>query len=132
MPRWPDQRKILATVLDPFGQTVGRLVQDWQEQVTDEQPLLHLTKVGTPDVGQLERTDRVKVDVYALGEPAALDVAEGVLEYLTGHFHYVPDDEDLGLIDDVSVESGPVPVPQYHEEIVLVTATYRCVARPLA
>lgn len=135
MPSWPDQRRILARALEPFGATVGQLAAGWQSRVTAGAPLLHLSKVGTPDVDELGRTDRVKVDCYAIGEPAALEVAENVLSFLAGHYHYVPDDPDRdpvpGLIDNVEVESGPVPVPQYHEEIALVTATYRCVARPL-
>lgn len=135
MPAWPDQRRILALALEPFGATVGRLTEDWQSRVTADTPLLHLSKVGTPDVDELGRTDRVKVDCYAIGETTAIDLAEAVLEFLAGHYHYVPDAPDRdpvpGLIDDVQVESGPVPVPQYHEEIALVTATYRCVARPL-
>lgn len=132
MARWPDQRKILRYALAPFGTVVGTLTVDWEKRVTAEKPLLHLVKVGTSDVGELERTDRLKVDVYGRGETAALDVAEDVLSFLVGHYHYVPDQEDLGLIDDVSVDVGPTPVPQYQDGLALVSATYRLVARPLA
>ena len=136
MPRWPDDRRILANVLEVFGSTTYQLEPGFLATLandSDARPTIHLTRVGGPgeDANGMERTRRLKVDVYAAGETAAEDVAEAVSDYLVGHFHYDANDEDLGLIDTVRTESSPAAVPYPDDVVSLVSATYRTVCRPL-
>lgn len=128
---WPDVRRILALQLEPFAEVTYQLQPGFHDGiVSGGRPVLHLVQVGGAESG-VERTVRVRADVYAAGESAAVDVAEAIASYLVGRPHYVPSDETLGLIDTVGVESVPTPVPYADDVISLVSATYRAVCRPL-
>lgn len=135
MYRWPDTRRILLKVLSPFGETTTTLQPGQVSKLADpgeDSPaaVVHIVLLpGTQD--GLEKRPRAKVEVYAAGESVALDVADEISTYLVGRFHYVPDEEDLGLIDDVAVESTPAPVPYPDDVVSLVSATYRLTCRPL-
>lgn len=136
MTHWPDDRRILANVLGVFGSTTYQLEPGFVQALADApdaRPIIHLTRVGGPgqSADGVERTRRLKVDVYAAGETAAEDVAEALHDYLVGHFHYDANDEDLGLIDTVRTESDPAAVPFPDDVVSLVSATYRTVCRPL-
>lgn len=136
MPKWPDDRRILANVLEVFGSTTYQLEPGFVEALandTNARPVIHLTRVGGPgeNADGVESTRRLKVDVYAAGETAAEDVAEAISDYLVGHFHYDADNEDLGLIDTVRTESSPAAVPFPDDVVSLVSAAYRTVCRPL-
>lgn len=136
MTHWPDDRRILNNVLEVFGATTYQLQPGFVQALADDpgaRPVVHLTRVGGPGVSAdgVERTRRLKVDVYAAGETAAEDTAEAIHDYLVGHFHYDEANEDLGLIDTVRTESDPAAVPYPDDVVSLVSATYRTVCRPL-
>lgn len=137
MYRWPDDRRILANVLQVFGSTTYRLEPNFVAAIANSpdttRPIIHLTRIGGPgeSADGVEKTRRLKVDVYGAGETATEGIAEAISDYLVGHFHCDVDNEDLGLIDTVRTESSPAAVPYPDDVVSLVSATYRTVCRPL-
>ncbi len=135
MHQWPDDRRILSAVLEPFGSTTYSLEPGFTELLAagETAPIIHLTRAGGTGETQdgVERVRRIKVEVYAVGESTAEDLAEAISTYLVGRFHYDPANEDMGLIDTVVTESVPTPVPYPDDVISLVSALYRTVCRPL-
>lgn len=134
MHSWPDDRRILAAVLEPFGSTTYSLEPGFSDPIlSGEGPVIHLLRAGGSgeDLNGVERTRRIRVDVYAAGETAAEDVADAISTYLVGRFHYDAANEDAGLVDTVSTETDVAAVPYPDDVISLVSATYRTVCRPL-
>lgn len=130
--RWPDTRSILLEVLAPFATTYARQTVSWEQDTLNSatQAAITVRVVGGP-VDGVSRSDRVRVDVFAVGDDAAFALAEQVGAYLVDRFHYVPDQPGLGQIDSVSVEISPVDVPYPSQVLSQVTATYQAELRPL-
>ena len=126
---FPSTRDILFEILKLYGTPAFRLEAGWDEAW--DFPVHHLSKVGGTTDGPF-RTDRIRIDSYAIGDDAANDAAETLLTALADRHHYAVGREDLGLIDRITVESAPAQVNYPSDTISLVSATYRAATRPLA
>ncbi len=73
---------------------------------------------------QIDRTDRIGVDVYAIGTDSQA-IAEAIRDLL------VPGPHETYHIDDVAVETTPADVPYADPDIQLTQAIYRLTCRPL-
>lgn len=129
MYRFPKTRDILTAIAGMYGTSAKRLEPGWE--TSWGLPVHHVHSLGGTTDGPL-RTDRLRVDTYAAGDNAALDAAEELSTALADRYHYVDGREDLGLIDLVTVESGPAQVPYASDTLSLVSVTYRAQIRPLA
>ena len=117
---FPDTERALVEVL-------GETATLWlPADFGDNLPMRHVYSVGGRDEGVL-RTDRLVVDVYAVGRSAAKAGAEEVRSILTDGPHFTTE----GLLDRITVEVGPHLLPYASERIVRYTATYRVDVRPV-
>jgi hypothetical protein len=129
--QFPNAAKIIAVIIDGHEVAVGEqtagVTAALRLEATFDQhlPVARVRRTGGTEDGPL-RTDRVAVDVYAVGTTAAQTIADELCAFLVGRDH---DAGDLGSIDDVSVETVPTEVPYASERISQVTATYRVDSR---
>lgn len=126
---FPNTRDILFEILKLYGTPAFRLEMGWDTEW--DMPVHHIHSVGGTSDGPF-RTDRLRIDTYAVGDDPANHEAETVRTALADRYHYAAGHEELGLIDRVTVESGPAQVTYPSDTISLVSATYRATTRPLA
>lgn len=121
---FPDTKRGVRELLRQFGKTYLELTADYQKQGL---PAFLVYRVGGSEQGPF-RTDRITVETYATGMTAVDDAAQLVHGFLLSGPH---DAGVYGLLDQVTVESSPVEVPQPDGFPNLVTATYRIDVRGL-
>ncbi|WP_114202319.1 hypothetical protein [Janibacter anophelis] len=126
---FPKSRDILFEILNMYGTPAFRLEVGWD--TAWDMPVHHIQSLGGTTDGPF-RTDRIRIDTYAIGDDAANDAAEALQTALADRHHYAAGHEQLGLIDRITVESGPALVTYPSDTLSLVSATYRAATRPLA
>lgn len=126
---FPNTRNILFEILRLYGTPAFRLEAGWEDQWTF--PVHQITSLGGDVTGPL-REDRIRIDTYGPSDDDANDAAEALVAALADRYHYVDGQEQLGMIDRISVESSPAQVPYPSDTVSLVSATYRAALRPLA
>lgn len=92
----------------------------------DGREVVHIQDAGGTEQSVF-RTDRLIIDVYATGRPAAKDLAEAVKVALVGRPHESPG----GVIDSVAVEVAASMEPFQSETVCKFTAIYRAESRPI-
>lgn len=121
---FPDAKRGVRELLDPFGATYLTLTVDFEARGL---PAFLVYRVGGSRSGVF-REDRITVETRAYGTTAADDVAAGVDEFLLSSPHATA----YGLLDKITTDSVPTEVPQPAESPNLVVATYRVSTRGLS
>ncbi len=120
---FPDTERSFIELLEAVGyETVLHLPVDMNQRL----PLIHV--VGLPSSAQVEpflRTDRLQVDIYAVGRTQARDIAEDAQSRLAG-----PTQTTEGFLDDIYPEILPYESPYTSDSTNLFTAIYRVETRP--
>lgn len=127
MTDYPSARDALYELIDQetfAGETVTAYFR-LQPEFIDSLPAVSIYPLGGTE-NWIDRTDRVGVDVYAVGTDS-LDVAEAIRSFLSNQSHTT----EAGYLDDVQVENVPTDVPYADPSINLTQAVYRVTTRPL-
>lgn len=121
--RFPDARRGVRALCEPFGTTYGYLTDGWEDHL----PAILVYRTGGTEDGVL-REDRIQIETYAEGSTAANDLAMEIHEAIVG----VPHDVDgIGLLDNIAALVIPDEVPYESDTVTLVTASYRVSTRGL-
>lgn len=119
--RFPDARRGVRALCEPFGTTYSFLADKWEEHL----PAILVYRTGGTESGVL-RDDRIQIETYAEGSTKANDVAMQIHEAIVG----IPHDVDgIGLLDNIAALVIPDEVPYDSDTINLVTASYRVSTR---
>lgn len=107
----------------------ARVVTETPADMTGEPPVIRVRRIGGSDTVYTLDVANLDVDTYAVGEPAAYDLAEQVRTSL--RLHAEGQTVDGALIAEVATISAPKWVPYDNTALRRISATYRIAIRSI-